>query len=252
LGWFPFWPELLDSCFFPCIDCQLWRDRRRICVELTRPVPPDTTRDKLGRALAGITPGRIFSTLGAVLLVSVGSWWLLRAPAPPLERSLPMAARPSTAAVSAAPPPSLAPADVVVQIAGAVVRPGVYHLPLGSRVGDLLSAAGGPIDGVDVAVLPLAAKVADGQRVYLPKPGEPVSAAAGVSIGGSSAVSGPVDLNTATAAQLDALPGIGPSTAAAIVAYRDKHGPFKSIDGLLEIKGLGASKVDALRELVRV
>ena len=220
-------------------------------MELTRPIPPDTTKDKLGRALAGITPGRIFSTLAAVLLVSVGSWWLLRAPAPPVERSLPMAARPATAAVSAAPPPSLVPADIVVQIAGAVLRPGVYHLPMGSRVGDLVAAAGGSIDGVDAAVLPLAAKVADGQRVYLPKPGEPVSAASGVSVGGSSAA-GPVDLNSATVAQLDALPGIGPSTAAAIVAYRDKHGPFKSIDGLLEIKGLGASKVDALRELVRV
>jgi competence protein ComEA len=251
LGWFHFWPELVRLCFFPCIDRQLWRDRRRICVELIRPIPPDTTKERLGRALAGVTPGRIFSTLGAVLLVSVGSWWLLRAPAPPVERSLPMAARPSGSIVSAAPPPSLAPADVVVQIAGAVVRPGVYHLPLGSRVGDLVSAAGGPLDGVDAAVLPLAAKVADGQRVYLPKPGEPVSAAAGVSVPGLSA-SGPVDLNSATAAQLDALPGIGPSTAAAIVAYRDKHGPFKSIDGLLEIKGLGASKVDALRELVRV
>ena len=220
-------------------------------MELTRPIPPDRTKDKLGRALAGITPGRIFSTLGAVLLVSVGSWWLLRAPAPPVERSLPMAARPAAAAVSAAPPPSLVPADVVVQIAGAVVRPGVYHLPLGSRVGDLVSMAGGPLDGADAAVLPLAAKVTDGQRVYLPKPGEPVSAAAGVSVSGSSAA-GPVDLNSATVAQLDALPGIGPSTAAAIVAYRDKHGLFKSIDGLLEIKGLGASKVDALRELVRV
>jgi competence protein ComEA len=253
MGWFHFWRELLSSWFFPCIDRQLWRDRRRICVELTRPIPPDTTKDKLGRALVGITPGRIFSTLAAVLLVSVGSWWLLRAPAPPVEHSLPMAARPATAAVSAAPPPSLVPADVVVQIAGAVVRPGVYHLPLGSRVGDLVAAAGGPIDGVDAAVLPLAAKVTDGQRIYLPKPGEPVSAAAGVSIGGPSGASaGPVDLNSATVAQLDALPGIGPSTAAAIVAYRDKHGPFKSIDGLLEIKGLGASKVDALRELVRV
>jgi competence protein ComEA len=219
-------------------------------VELTRPIAPETTRDKLGRALSGVTPGRVMSTLGALFLVSVGSWWLLRAPAPPVERSLPMAARPSTATVLAAPPPSLVPADVVVQIAGAVVRPGVYHLPLGSRVGDLVSAAGGPIDGVDAAVLPLAAKVSDGQRVYLPKPGEPVSAAAGV--GDSSAVSGPMDLNSATVAQLDALPGIGPSTAAAIVAYRDKNGPFKTVDALLEIKGLGAAKVDALRALVRV
>jgi competence protein ComEA len=212
-------------------------------VELTRPIAPETTRDKLGRVLSGLTPGRVMSTLGALFL---------RAPAPPIERSLPMAARPATASVSAAPPPSLVPADIVVQIAGAVVRPGVYRLPLGSRVGDLVTAAGGPIDGVDAAVLPLAAKVADGQRVYLPKPGEPVSAAAGVSASGSSAAAGPVDLNSATVAQLDALPGIGPATAAAIVTYREKNGPFKTIDGLLEIKGLGAAKVDALRELVQV
>ena len=218
-------------------------------MELIRPLTPDTGRDKLGRAFAGVTPGRVASTLAALLVVSVGSWWLLRAPAPPVERSLPMAARSAPSSVAGAPPPSVVPAELVVQMAGAVVRPGVYHLPLGSRIVDLVDAAGGANGGVDATVLPLAAKLTDGQRVYLPRPGEAVPVVSGAT---GAASSGPLDLNSATAAQLDALPGIGPATAAAIVTYRDKHGPFRSIDGLLEIKGLGASKVDALRELVRV
>ena len=221
-------------------------------MELTRPIAPDSTRDKVARLFSGVTPGRVFSTLAAVLLVSIGSWWLLRAPAPPVERSLPMAARTGAGGspVSAAPPPSLVPAELVVQIAGAVARPGVYHLPLGSRVVDLVTLAGGAVPGVDAAVLPLAAKVTDGQRIYLPKPGEPASASNPVGSGSSAA--GPLDLNTATAVQLDALPGIGPTTAAAVVAYRDKHGAFRSLDDLRQIKGLSAAKIDAIRDLLRV
>ena len=166
-----------------------------------------------------------------------------------------MAARPA-ASVALVPPPAVSPAEVVVQMAGAVVHPGVYRLAAGSRIGDLLSAAGGAVPGVDPAVLALAAKVSDGQRVYLPVPGEPTSilsagaSAASAASGASSA--SPLDLNAATVEQLDALPGVGPATAAAIVAYRDKHGGLRSVDELLEIKGLGASKVDALRSLVRV
>ena len=219
-------------------------------MELTRPLTPETSGDKLRQALSAVTPGRVLSTATALAVVSVGSWWLLRAPAPPVERTLPMATTPTASSVVGAPPPSVAPADVVVQMAGAVQHPGVFHLPVGSRVADLVAAAGGAITGVDAAVLPLAAKVTDGQRIYLPKPGEPAPAATSASGGATPA--GPLDLNTATAAQLDALPGVGPTTAAAIVSYREKHGPYRSIDGLLEIKGLGQSKVDALRELVRV
>jgi competence protein ComEA len=218
-------------------------------MELTRPVVPDSTGQKIGRLLSSITPARVASTAGALLVVSVGSWWLLRSPAPPVERSLPMAVR-TGSSVPLAAPPSVAPADIVVQIAGAVVHPGVYRLPLGSRVADLLAASGGPAAGVDPAVLSLAAKVSDGQRVYMPKPGEPVSSAGGTGSGGEPA--GPLDLNSATMAQFDALPGIGPATAAAIVAYRDKHGQFRSVDDLSQIKGFSASKLDAVRALIRV
>jgi competence protein ComEA len=218
-------------------------------VELTRPVVPDTNSQKIGRLLSGITPTRVLSTAGALLVVSIGSWWLLRSPAPPIERSLPMAARAATS-VGLVPPPSVAPAEVVVQIAGAVQHPGVYHLPTGGRVADLIAAAGGPVEGVDPAVLALAAKVSDGQRVYLAMPGEPGSSAMAAGAA-SGAATGPLDLNAATLEQLDALPGVGPATAAAIVAYPDKHGAFRSVDDLLQIKGLGASKVDALRSLVR-
>ena len=218
-------------------------------MELIRPAVPDTTAQKVGRLLSGITPTRVLSTGGALFVVSFGSWWLLRSPAPPVERSLPMAARPA-ASVALVPPPPVSPAEVVVQMAGAVVHPGVYRLAAGSRIGDLLSAAGGAVPGVDPAVLALAAKVSDGQRVYLPVPGEPTSILSAGASGASSA--SPLDLNAATVEQLDALPGVGPATAAAIVAYRDKHGGLRSVDELLEIKGLGASKVDALRSLVRV
>lgn len=217
-------------------------------MELTRPAVPDTTVQKLGRLFSGITPGRVISAACALVVVSVGSWWLLRTPAPPVERSLPMAARPAASAALVA-PPAVSPAEVVVQMAGAVVQPGVYRLPAGSRVGDLLSAAGGAVAGVDPAVLALAAKVSDGQRVYLPAPGE---LALAIVAGSTSSSGGPLDLNAATVEQLDALPGVGPATAAAIVAYREKHGGIRSIDDLLQIKGLGASKVDALRSLVRV
>jgi competence protein ComEA len=222
-------------------------------VELVRPVVPDSARQRLARLFAGVTPGRIASSAGALLVVSLGSWWLLRAPAPPIERSLPLAARSATSPSLVA-PPSLAPAELVVQMAGAVRNPGVYHLPTGSRVADLVIAAGGAADGVDPAVLALAAKLADGQRIYLARPGETgvASGVSGPGGSGSGASAGPLDLNAATVEQLDALPGVGPATAAAIIAYRDKHGPLRSVDDLLQIRGLGASKVDALRALVRV
>lgn len=139
----------------------------------------------------------------------------------------------------------------MVQAAGAVAKPGVYRLPAGSRVADLVALAGGAVDGADPSVLTLAAKLVDGQRLYVPRPGEanPPSVA-----GGSPGAAGgvvPLDLNAATAEQLDALPGVGPSTAAAIVAFREQHGGFRSVDQLGDVRGIGPSKLDALRPLVR-
>ena len=127
---------------------------------------------------------------------------------------------------------------------------------------DLVAAAGGPSPGADLDAVALAAKLVDGQRVYVPAQGE---VAAGAAVGGAASDPGaasattigptpdtPLDLNVATVAQLDQLPGVGPATAAAIVAYRDKHGPFHAVEELLDVRGIGTAKLDALRDLVRV
>jgi competence protein ComEA len=157
------------------------------------------------------------------------------------------------------------PADIVVHVAGAVVQPGVVHLPAGSRAEDALAAAGGVAADADTDALNLAAPLRDGDRLYVPHLGQPVptvvvpsggaAAGGGASGGGAAATAaaaGPVDLNRATVDQLDSLPGVGPATAAAIVAYRDEHGPFATVDDLLGVRGIGPAKLDAIRALVAV
>jgi competence protein ComEA len=113
------------------------------------------------------------------------------------------------------------------------------------------------IDGADASLLPLAMKLSDGQRLYVPRPGETppapvVVAAASASSPGSSTPAGPININQATVQQLDGLPGVGPATAAAIVAYRDKHGPFRNVQALVDVPGIGEAKVAAWKELVTV
>ena len=151
---------------------------------------------------------------------------------------------------------------MVVHAAGAVAVPGVYLMDTGSRVADVVAAAGGMAADADADVVNLAAPVADGQRVYVPHHGRPVpsvvapevaAAAAGTAaeVTGSAAP-GPVDLNAATAAQLDLLPGVGPSTAAAIIEHRTQAGRFTSVTQLLDVPGIGEAKLAALRKRVTV
>jgi competence protein ComEA len=134
----------------------------------------------------------------------------------------------------------------------------VYAVAAGSRVVDAVAAAGGPIAEADVDQLNLAARVSDGDRVQVPKRGEvvsgPVGGSPGLGGGGGAAgaAPGPVDLNRATASQLDALPGVGPATAAAILAWRDTNGRFRAVSELLEVRGIGPAKLEALRPLVKV
>ena len=149
--------------------------------------------------------------------------------------------------------------DLVVQAAGAVVRPGLYHLAAGARVADLIDQAGGFTPDADTDRVNLASPLADGVRVWVPRRGEadPPSAVGGGGEGGSGGSSGTgpaalVDLNTATADELDALPGVGPATAAAIIDHRQRHGPFRSVDELADVRGIGDAKLAQLRELVRV
>lgn len=134
------------------------------------------------------------------------------------------------------------PSLLKVHLAGAVRQPGLYDVPAGSRVGDLVDTAGGLGAAADDAAVNLAERLSDGQQIYVPVEGE---VPAGDRSGSDSA--GPIDVNTARASQLDELPGIGPSLAAAIIAYRTEHGPFATLDALEQVPGIGPSKLSQLR-----
>lgn len=243
--------------------------------DLLRPEPPPDWRGRAHELRSRLAPARVAVGVVVVVAVGFGAVWLLRAPAPPVEASLPLArplvstvaAAPGAAAVAGAASTSTTAGEVVVQIAGAVVQPGVYRLAAGARVADLIAAAGGVTAAADPGSVLLAAPVADGARVYVPEVGESpppppspptvpgVSGASGADsadAGGSNSVSAPLDLNAATEAELDDLPGVGPATATAIVAHRQQSGPFSSVDQLLDVRGIGPAKLEAIRALVRV
>jgi competence protein ComEA len=139
-------------------------------------------------------------------------------------------------------------AELVVDVAGEVRRPGLVHLAQGARVADALAAAGGVTAKADVALVNLAAPLADGEQVVVPVRG--AAGTTGTAGGGPGSPLAPVDLNTATAEQLDALPGVGPETAAKIVSFRQEHGPFRSVEGLDAVPGIGPSRIAELKGLV--
>lgn len=143
--------------------------------------------------------------------------------------------------------PTTTAADVVVHVSGAVVSPGLYRLPATARVGEAVEAAGGATSAADLHQLNLAAIVADGQQVRVPAEGETLplpSVAAGTT--------GPIDLNRADAVALQTLPGVGPATAEAIIAFREEHGPFRTVDDLLDVPGIGPAKLAAIADAVAV
>ncbi len=144
---------------------------------------------------------------------------------------------------------------IYVQVAGAVVRPGVYRVSPDARAFQAVLQAGGFTEEADQEAVPLAALMSDGCRLYIPRRGEtatgPVLSADPAAAGGKDApASGPVSLNSASLEDLDTLPGIGPALAKQIIAYREKQGPFTSIDQLGEVSGIGPSKLEQLRPLV--
>jgi competence protein ComEA len=215
--------------------------------------------------------GRIVAAAISVIVVIAGAVWLLRAPPPATEATLPITSGsvPAATLTPPSPPPSpptatsvpAASLQVVVHVAGAVTAPGVYPLPQTARVADAVAAAGGPSPDGDLDALNLAAFLADGQRVYVPRSGEvdPASVPSGAAVsasadspGGTRPPTGPIDLNTATAAELESLPGVGPATAAAIVDDRTRNGPFATVDDLDRVPGIGPAKLAALREHLTV
>ena len=203
----------------------------------------------------------------------VGVWWVVRVPPPPLEASIPFATTSvaSNAIASNTGETSALPsaANIMVYVSGEVVKPGVYVLLATARVIDALQAAGGTTNQADLVVVNLASPLVDAAQVFIPRMGStprvtlprphaginlPIAGGSGGAGADGSATSaaGIVDINSATLSDLDALPGVGPSTAQAIIDYRVANGPYASVDDLLNVRGIGPSKLAAMRARVRV
>ena len=180
---------------------------------------------------------RVLAVALAVLVVLVVAAKVLPRPARP---AVPPPVR------VAAPVGQAAAPRLFVNVVGAVRRPGLYTLKDGSRVADAVIRAGGPTPKAQIELLNLAARIADGEQIVVPRRG---LANPGVAASGSAAA-GPVHLNGATLEQLDALPGVGPVTAQKIFDYRQQHGAFGSVDELDAIAGIGAARLEQLRGLV--
>lgn len=220
-----------------------------------RPEPPADEESIWSRVVSWVKfvgPLKVAASAFGIVVAGAIGWMLVRPSQPGAEATLGTLA-PSTAvqtgASDSSPPPG---SRVTVHVAGAVRSPGVYEVDLGARVVDAMTAAGGPLPRAAIDVVNLAAPVTDGERIYLPAVGEvvdPVAMSSGADASSSSSTA-LVNVNTATAEQLDTLPGVGPSTAAAIIARRDEIGRFVSEDDLLSVPGIGPAKVDALRGLL--
>ncbi|MFF9863932.1 helix-hairpin-helix domain-containing protein [Streptomyces sp. NPDC013953] len=204
---------------------------------------------------------RALAALAVVLVVAAvlaGRYFWTGRPEPVRAPEVVGAAEPAATLSAGADDPRAAPvsAPVVVDVSGKVRRPGVLRLPAGSRVADALRAAGGVRPGTDVTGLNRARVLMDGEQVVVgvtPAPAGPAPGSVGRSGGGQPgpAPGAPLALNTATAEQLDALPGVGPVLAQHIIDHRTRHGGFRSVDELREVNGIGDRRFADLRSLVR-
>jgi competence protein ComEA len=188
----------------------------------------------------------------AVTLGGVGLWYTRSLPKPVAVQATPAAVAASGAG-SVAGSPSPSPVPLFVDVAGWVRHPGVYEFATGQRVIDAIDAAGGARPGADLAALNLAAPLTDGTQILVPKAGG-APAGAGTTIPGTGEAGGSalVNVNTASATELETLDGIGEVIAAAIVDYRTQNGPFTSVDQLEDVSGIGPSTLEAIRDAVTV
>lgn len=157
---------------------------------------------------------------------------------------------------TATPLPTPTPRPLRVYVSGAVMRPDVYELPYDSIVRDAIDAAGGPTGEADLNRINLARRVHDEEQIYVPHKGEespPVSPPSGPSsLSPSSQRGGKVNINTATAEELDTLPGVGPAIAQRIIDYRTVHGPFQSIEDIKNVRGIGDATFEELKDKITV
>ena len=205
---------------------------------------------------------RAITSAIAVLVVGAGAWWVVRVPPVPVESTISFTSTSVARNQDASPDVALTISlNIVVHVAGEVKNPGVYTLPSGARMIDAVTAAGGATARADLEVINLATPLIDSSQIYVPAKGvaaHPVFARPQPGINGVASstnnvsASGLVNINRASVTELDSLPGVGPSTAQAIVEYRVAHGPFASPEDLLNVKGIGPAKFEAMRKLVGV
>jgi competence protein ComEA len=189
--------------------------------------------------------------LTAVLLGGAGLWYMRSLPRPVEVRSAPG----SAPAAAETPSVSPSPETILVDVAGWVRRPGVYEFHTGDRIVDAVEAAGGARPGAALETLNLAAPLTDGTQVLVLKAASGVGVAPGAipaAGSGTGSVGSLVNINAATATELEALPGVGEVIAQRIVDYRTANGPFTSVDQLLDVSGIGESTLESMRESVTV
>jgi competence protein ComEA len=220
---------------------------------------------------------RMIGNVLSVAFVGVAGWWLVQVPPPPPEASLSFASTTVVANATigvGASSINTTPQIITVHVAGAVKNPGVYRLKYGSRINDGLVAAGGATSAANLDVINLATVLNEGEQIYVPKRGEKPhvitnrpqagvsGGVGGVSGGGggaagaggatNSATSQQININLASVVELEQLPGVGPATAKAIVAYREKFGAFLKVEDLLKVRGIGPAKLSEILPRARV
>ena len=200
---------------------------------------------------------RLVGSVVSVVLVACAGWWLVQVPPPPPEAGLGFA--PSLTSVPVVSKKiEVVPQFLTVHIAGAVKSPGVYRLRQGARVNDGVHAAGGATTTADLDSVNLATLLNEGEQIYIPKRGEKprtITTRPQLSVGGAvsdGVISGGdvatrlININLASATELEQLPGVGPATAKAIVAYREKYGAFNTLEDLLKVRGIGPAKLSEI------
>jgi competence protein ComEA len=193
---------------------------------------------------------RLAAIVLLALVVVLVVWRHASSGAPASGAALQVAPLRPRAPVAAAGAPGGPLPEVVVDVVGAVRRPGLYHLRRGARVADAVTRAGGLTRHAERAGVNLAAPLADGEQVVVAARGTPAASVGAAGPGAAASPVAPVSLSTATTEQLDTLPGVGPVTAQKIVAYRQEHGPFTSVAQLDAIPGIGPARLDELKGLV--
>ncbi|WP_436837978.1 helix-hairpin-helix domain-containing protein [Micromonospora rifamycinica] len=198
---------------------------------------------------------RALAAVAVVVVLGAGFWaWRSRPEAEPVPAAT-VAAGPESSAGPASGPAPKPTGELVVAVAGRVRRPGLVRVPAGARVADAVEAAGGALPGVDVALLNPARKVADGELILVgvtAPPGAAGEGAAPAGVPGGAVPGGRVNLNSATLAQLDTLPGVGPVLAQRILTHRDQQGGFRSVGDLRQVDGIGEARYEQLKDLVTV